>query len=109
MTCEGALLPANRGAALKDTILEEAACNGGGRLTGGAAREAKHGSAHRTISSPAWEHSTFQTSLDYEETLSQKNKIKTNLKKRGMPIIISSPFPTYSLLYALARTFLPVS
>lgn len=44
VACVGALLPADHGAALKVTALEEDAWNGGGRLTGGAAREAKHDS-----------------------------------------------------------------
>ena len=65
------MLPADYGAALKVTILEEDAWNRGGKLTGGAAREAGHGSAHRRILSSTWEHSTFQTSLGNEETLSQ--------------------------------------
>lgn len=37
----GAVLPADHGAALKVTILEGDAWNGGGRLTRGAAGEAK--------------------------------------------------------------------
>lgn len=66
VACVGAVLPADHGAALKVTILEEDAWNRAGKLTGGATRKAGHGSAQRMILSSTWEHSTFQTSLGNE-------------------------------------------